>query len=52
MGVILDSCVWVGLTSGQVESPTVIAATGDAPVYRLLRLPALHSFLELRNTSV
>lgn len=33
MGVILDSCVWVGLTSGQMESSNVIAATGDVPVF-------------------
>lgn len=33
MGVILDSCVWVGLTSGQLEASTVIAATSNAPVF-------------------
>jgi hypothetical protein len=33
MGVILDSCVWVGLTSGELEHQTVIAATGDVPVF-------------------
>ncbi len=33
MGVILDSCIWVGLTAGQVEHPAVIAATNDAPVF-------------------
>ena len=33
MGVILDSCVWVGLVSGQVDAAAVIVATGDAPVF-------------------
>ncbi|MBW7902771.1 MAG: type II toxin-antitoxin system VapC family toxin [Rhodocyclaceae bacterium] len=33
MGVILDSCVWIGLTIGRVDGRRVIAATGDAPVF-------------------
>lgn len=33
MGVILDSCVWVALASGQLERQAVIDAAGDAPVY-------------------
>lgn len=33
MGVILDSCVWVGLLAGQVEHQAVIDTTGDAPVF-------------------
>lgn len=33
MGVILDGCIWVGLASGQVRKESVIAATGDAPVF-------------------
>lgn len=31
--MILDSCVWVGLTAGQIDSRTVIAVTGDVPVF-------------------
>jgi predicted nucleic acid-binding protein len=33
VGVILDSCVWVGLLAGQVERQAVINTTGDAPVF-------------------
>lgn len=33
MGVILDSCVWVGLTAGLVDRQTLIDATGDVPVF-------------------
>jgi predicted nucleic acid-binding protein len=33
MGVIFDSCIWVALGSGQVSHASVIAATGEAPVY-------------------
>lgn len=33
MGVILDSCVWVGLASGQVQKDAIVAAAGDNPVF-------------------
>ena len=33
MGVIFDSCIWVGLASGQLERQTVIDASGDEPVF-------------------
>lgn len=33
MGVIFDSCVWVGLASNQVGAREVIEAAGDLPVY-------------------
>ncbi|WP_179404308.1 PIN domain-containing protein [Burkholderia guangdongensis] len=33
MGVIIDSCVWVGLAAGQVAPRAIIEAAGDAPVY-------------------
>jgi predicted nucleic acid-binding protein len=33
VGVIFDSCIWVGLAAGQVASQTVITAAGDAPVF-------------------
>jgi len=33
MGVIFDSCVWVGLVAGQLERQTVIDAAGTAPVF-------------------
>lgn len=33
MGMIFDSCVWVGLASGQVQRQDVQAAAGDAPVF-------------------
>jgi predicted nucleic acid-binding protein len=33
MGVIVDSCVWVGLAAGQVESQAVIDTAGHAPVF-------------------
>ena len=33
MGVILDSCVWVGLSSGQVAKEAVVSAAGDATVF-------------------
>lgn len=33
MGVILDSCIWVGLASGQVQKEAVIVAAGDNPVF-------------------
>ncbi|GAB1392845.1 type II toxin-antitoxin system VapC family toxin [Rhodocyclaceae bacterium] len=33
MGVILDSCIWIGLLAGQIDRQRVIEATGDAPVF-------------------
>jgi hypothetical protein len=33
MGVIFDSCIWVGLASNQVDGRAVIEAAGDLPVY-------------------
>lgn len=33
MGVIFDSCIWVGLAANQVDRQTVIDAAGDASVF-------------------
>lgn len=33
MGVILDSCIWIGLLAGQIDRQRVIEAAGDAPVF-------------------
>jgi len=33
MGMILDSCVWVGLASNQVDRQSVIKAAGNLPVF-------------------
>lgn len=33
MGVILDSCIWVALTTNQVDHKAVESAAGDKPVY-------------------
>lgn len=33
MGMIFDSCVWVGLSSNQVDAQAVIEAAGDQPVF-------------------
>lgn len=33
MGLILDSCVWVGVATGQVAREVVIAAAGPEPVF-------------------
>lgn len=33
MGIILDSCVWVGIASNQVERQSVIEAAGNSPVF-------------------
>ena len=33
MGVIIDSCIWIGLLAGQIERQCVIEATGNAPVF-------------------
>jgi predicted nucleic acid-binding protein len=33
MGVIFDSCIWVGLAAGQVDRLAVIQAAGEVPVF-------------------
>lgn len=33
MGIILDSCIWVGLAAGQLDRKTVIEAAGEEPVF-------------------
>ena len=33
MGVIFDSCIWVGLAAGQVARDAVISAAGAEPVF-------------------
>jgi len=33
VGMILDSCVWVGIASGELDPRTIIAMTGDEPVF-------------------
>jgi predicted nucleic acid-binding protein len=33
MGIIFDSCIWVGLAANQVDRQAVIDASGSAPVF-------------------
>lgn len=33
MGMIFDSCIWLGLAANQVDRQVVIDAAGDAPVF-------------------
>lgn len=33
MGMIFDSCIWVGLASGQLERQAVVKASGPEPVF-------------------
>lgn len=33
MGLILDTCIWVGLTQGHLDTATVVSASGEAEVY-------------------
>ena len=33
MGIIFDSCIWVGLASGQVDHQAVIDTAGEEPVF-------------------
>lgn len=33
MGMIFDSCIWVGLAANQVDRQTIIDAAGDEPVF-------------------
>lgn len=33
MGVIFDSCIWVGLAANQINRQAVIEATGELPIF-------------------
>jgi predicted nucleic acid-binding protein len=33
VGMIFDSCIWVGIAGRQLDPQTVIAAAGDSPVF-------------------
>lgn len=33
MGMIFDSCIWVGLAANQLDPQAVITAAGDVPVF-------------------
>ena len=33
MGVIFDSCIWLGLAAGELDKQAVVAASGEAPVF-------------------
>jgi predicted nucleic acid-binding protein len=33
MGMIFDSCIWVGLAAQQIDRQMVVQAAGDAPVF-------------------
>lgn len=33
MGIIFDSCIWVGLASNQVDKNAVIAASGESAIF-------------------
>jgi predicted nucleic acid-binding protein len=33
MGIIFDSCIWVGLATGQVNPQAIISVAGDTPVF-------------------
>ena len=33
MGIIFDTCIWVGLAAGQIDHQAVINAAGDASVF-------------------
>ncbi len=33
MGVILDSCLWVGLAAGEIDPQAVIERTGQHPIF-------------------
>lgn len=47
MGVILDSCIWVELTEGQLEARDVIRVTKNQPVYTsVVTLGELHFGVE------
>lgn len=33
MGIVFDTCIWVGLADGQLDQKAVIVAAGDLPVF-------------------
>ena len=33
VGILFDTCIWAGLSGGQLDPQTVIAAAGDLPVF-------------------
>jgi len=33
VGVILDSCIWVGLATGEIGRDSVVATTGESPIF-------------------
>lgn len=33
MGVIFDSCIWIGLATGQLDAQTIEKTCGNSPVY-------------------
>ena len=33
MGMIFDSCIWLGIAAGQIDRQTVITAAGEAAVF-------------------
>jgi predicted nucleic acid-binding protein len=33
MGVIFDSCIWVGLATGEIESSSVVEIAGEQPIF-------------------
>lgn len=33
MGMIFDSCIWVGLAAGQIDRQAVMAAAGSVPIF-------------------
>jgi hypothetical protein len=33
MGMIFDNCIWVGLSSNQLDAQVVIDTAGDLPVF-------------------
>lgn len=33
MGVILDSCIWIALGTGQIDRQVVAQSTGDLPIF-------------------
>jgi predicted nucleic acid-binding protein len=48
VGLILDSCVWIGLATGELVQERIIAATGTIPVYTsVISLGELHFGVEV-----
>jgi predicted nucleic acid-binding protein len=33
MGIIFDSCIWIGLATGQIKQQDVVRISGDDPVF-------------------